>query len=995
MNRRQFLKAAQYTAIGALVASVYPPTAWGRFDKKLHVNPKAVGLTTSDQASVSNATQVLTGTELFQDTIYAQPVVAANAVNSHALIEGARGRSRIQSDLLSDNPDEYQFLDRGYHFGPPELIQIEQDESGNWELVHYHHPWGPRTDGARTDGLIRQVISSDSDTLTNPRKVVAITGTYTNHFFPQQSSLSITVSYMVYVEDVNGGHLFIGHGISSVPSPYNKAVAYPVHWSSGSPNVFFGNADNYLFADKYTSAGWISPGNFSAPVYAAEQQVEHLVLYYTDFIGIITLLDVGGADPGITATQIPLPSGVSNPRVVHIDWDPTQANTSDWRRLTNVVLASSEKQSSGDAVYTLFMMNQAGNTSTSGQEFFTPLVTYTKITFADNWKKQLVGIPADSLQNGDLFVDYPNLRSVHGLYTTIVDGTWYHVKLVNFQGRGVFLLVIARYHAPDVVESYPEFFLGGHFPLAFPDAAGVGTITALSGGTSKFSGFRYVASDADGNVFIMRQRRYTGSGSPYAPPIYAQNTASGTPLTSWYTNELQLPKSTSATSNLRDLDAWWWASSQGADYTYNFLLYAALAFSTDDTSESQAVWLGNTFQAAYASKRFALDSEHVVVKKVQSGETDVYAAFTMFKNPLTKTWHQRQIAAQILPEDLGIQESGDHYQATVTPANTYGRMVSLYSDGTTNTDNANLLIEVRADSPCTVIDDTNNLYYDVDRYTSFMTTPDPATGHLCLLVKAETFSQVLYVRLVDTSGLQPSNDEAMLSATSETAYAWQSVNLALQAQQRMGNGAQSSSLLDDSTDRPDKTTYVTGESLYDNNPDAPWKGDFSQQDMQANLGHMATYLNTSAQNLTSATGQLSLGASPDGVTIDPLYAVTAVPSDSSRPTVTTQFAYNKGLVTTTTASPTTMYGGQLGSLWSSISHALHDALHWLRHAESAAYKELASGGVSIVSAVDSITVTVGKDMRRHAVEPGPSCRRRRAGRTRRHSVVPQGADRYL
>jgi hypothetical protein len=30
MNRRQFLKAAQFTAIGALVDSAYPPTAWGR-----------------------------------------------------------------------------------------------------------------------------------------------------------------------------------------------------------------------------------------------------------------------------------------------------------------------------------------------------------------------------------------------------------------------------------------------------------------------------------------------------------------------------------------------------------------------------------------------------------------------------------------------------------------------------------------------------------------------------------------------------------------------------------------------------------------------------------------------------------------------------------------------------------------------------------------------------------------------------------------------------
>jgi hypothetical protein len=253
MNRRQFLKAAQFTAIGALVASAYPPTAWGR-DHKLHVHPKDVGLTVGEQASVSQATQLVTGTELFQDTIYAQPVVAADAVNSHALIEGARGRSRLQSDLLSKNPDEYQFLDNGYHLGPPELIQLEQDENDSWELVHYHHPWGPRTDGARTDGLVRQVISNSANPFTNPKKVIAVTGTDTNHFFPQQASQSITVSYMVYVEDVNAGQLFVGHGLSSVTPPYNELLAYPVRWSSGSPNVFFGNADDYLSADKYTSA---------------------------------------------------------------------------------------------------------------------------------------------------------------------------------------------------------------------------------------------------------------------------------------------------------------------------------------------------------------------------------------------------------------------------------------------------------------------------------------------------------------------------------------------------------------------------------------------------------------------------------------------------------------------------------------------------------------------------------------------------------------------
>jgi hypothetical protein len=41
---------------------------------------------------------------------------------------------------------------------------------------------------------------------------------------------------------------------------------------------------------------------------------------------------------------------------------------------------------------------------------------------------------------------------------------------------------------------------------------------------------------------------------------------------------------------------------------------------------------------------------------------------------------------------------------------------------------------------------------------------------------------------------------------------------------------------------------------------------------------------------------------------------------------------------------------------------LHDALHWLQHVEAKFYKDLASGGVSIASAVDGITVTIGKDI---------------------------------
>ena len=203
MSRRQFLKTAQFTAIGALVASAYPPTAWGRYDKKLHVHPKDVGLTTGDMASVTQATQLITGTELFQDTIYAQPVVAPEAIGSHAVIEGPRGRLRLQSDLLSTDPEELQFLDAGYHYGPTELIQLEKDPTDGWELVHYHHPWGARTDGARTDGLIREVIMTESDGLINPTKVIAIGGFFNN---VHKADTASQLTYAVFVEDTATGY---------------------------------------------------------------------------------------------------------------------------------------------------------------------------------------------------------------------------------------------------------------------------------------------------------------------------------------------------------------------------------------------------------------------------------------------------------------------------------------------------------------------------------------------------------------------------------------------------------------------------------------------------------------------------------------------------------------------------------------------------------------------------------------------------------------------
>ena len=962
MSRRQFLKTAQFTAIGALVASAYPPTAWGRYDKKLHVHPKDVGLTTGDMASVTQATQLITGTELFQDTIYAQPVVAPEAIGSHAVIEGPRGRLRLQSDLLSTDPEELQFLDAGYHYGPTELIQLEKDPTDGWELVHYHHPWGARTDGARTDGLIREVIMTESDGLINPTKVIAIGGFFNN---VHKADTASQLTYAVFVEDTATGypgHLAVGIGVIDLQPPYDVEPAYPLVWGSRLLNTnLIGGAKGYKFADKFTNGAYQNPTTFEQ-----ERATEHIVLYAENVIKIITIS--WPTEKGIATlmtSTLGYPEGAPEARVIHIDWNPNvftyyTNNNSDGDFLyQNIVLASSQKQNDGSWIYTFNSINSENNVTGAAS---LPTIPPGTLNFINDWNSNSyqevsLQISAESLQDGDLGIDYSMLRDVHSLYyfTPSSQDGYYHVKLANISGRGLLAIVLRGSAAPNAASNY---LLSGHFPFAFPDAAGLGAILSFSGGVSKFGGFRFVASDADGNTFLLRQRRLPASDSPYPDPIYAQFNEDGTPRTSFSSNQEALPSTTASGSNLYDLEAWVTASSfsLAVNYSYNALLSLALAFATDDTSSSQAVWLGNAYKAAYAVSRFSLDTGFVAIKLAQ-GSTDTYAAYQVFQNQVDKTWRQRQIATQILPQGPGLQESGDHYQATVTPANIYGKPVSLLATG-----NENLLIEVRADSPCTVIDDTNNLYYDVDRYTSFMSPPDPATARLGLLVKADVFSQVLYVRLVDGSGLQPSSDAAMLNSTSQNVYPWQSVNVALQAQQRMGNGAPSSSLLGDNMPLVDTAVYISSDTLAQSNQDSAWqtKGDYTPT--QDNLGSLATYFNTSGQNIIATSGQLSLGASVDGVTIDPLYAVTAVPSDSSRTVLTTQFAYDTGSINTTSSTSSLMPGGQLGSLWSSISHALHDALHWLQHVESDVYKDLASGGVAIVSDVESITAKVGKDI---------------------------------
>uniref|UniRef100_A0A7R9W351 Uncharacterized protein n=1 Tax=Pseudictyota dubia TaxID=2749911 RepID=A0A7R9W351_9STRA len=934
----------------------------------LHSFSIIVGLKGGTAASETDgtATKLNLGSEIFTDTVYAEPVVSQAAVNSHALIEGVRGRLRIQSDLISDNPEEYQFLDSNYHYGPAELIQLEQDPDTNkWGLAHYYHPLTPRKDGARTDGLVRHAIIGFNNILKNPTQVIAVTGNTANKFSAGRLGQTTTNSYLLFILDEGNAHFYVGQGSITALDPSNTPPSqdYPITWSqyTGDDLVLTG----ILSAEKYTSGGWNAAGNNVAPNYDPEMQVEHLVLYLAESIWVVTMV-VSSDSPSLDFVFHQIencprcfvpeqPQWPADARLVHLDWDPTNVGEKDWLMLTNVVLASSSVANE-DVTYTLYFTNSAeeDNDMSRIPSQFTPLAKALYAEYQGMWHTRSHTVSSSDLNGGEFIIDFSKIRFVHDLHTSWVGGNVAHVKLLAVEGKGVFLLTIAKEGAASVDNN--EFYHVGHFPLALPDAAGLGSITGISGGTSKFNGWRFIVSDSDGNVFQLRQRRYSGANTPYAPPIYGTYTATGEVRTSWPTTQEAFPATTAQNSPLRQLDAWFKASTEISHAIYyNYFLNAALAFSTDDTSQSQAIWLGNNFVAAYAPKRYSMDSEHLEVKQTQSGEKNIYTSFMVFKNPVDKSWRERVIASQTLPKGPGLEEMGEHYQAILAPANDAGQIVSMQS-----VTNQNLAIEIRADSPCAVIDDTNNLYYDVDRYTSFFAKPNNSTGKLNLLVKAEGFSQILYARLVETSSLQPSSkDEAMLGGAPNNAnFPWQTINIASQAQQRMGNTAEGMMAFAATTVIADTEVYISGDSLSKSNQETPWKTKGNYKPTASNLGSVATYLNTAGQNLLTDSSDLGLGA----VGVDPLYAVTAVLNDPNRLTVTSSFGYADGVVDTTTDAPMELSTESPGSIWSSISHALHDALHWLQNVESKVYDELASNGVTIVSAVDSITVTVSKDI---------------------------------
>eukprot|EP00522_Entomoneis_paludosa_P004366 CAMPEP_0172471966 /NCGR_PEP_ID=MMETSP1065-20121228/68085_1 /TAXON_ID=265537 /ORGANISM="Amphiprora paludosa, Strain CCMP125" /LENGTH=1002 /DNA_ID=CAMNT_0013230081 /DNA_START=540 /DNA_END=3545 /DNA_ORIENTATION=+ len=804
--------------------------------------------------SSTSPTQLAFGTELFQDTIYSEPVIAQNEAYSHAVIEGARGRLKLQSNLSSTDPSESTFLDTNYHLGLPEVIQFEQNSTtSNWELVHYRYPWEPRSDNVRTDALERIVIMDSEDGLDSPTGVWSITGTFTNRIynagdgtavnnfkyalFVQQSSGNHFIvigcgtaelsydsvpHYALFVQQSSGNH-FIVIGCGTAELSYDSVPTHPLTWSFQAYNDLadapsFGDINR---VDKYTSASWSTDYRYNEfSQFSIENGVEHIIIYGASSIVIISLLDYGQSSTQFSLQEIPYYSSDTDYRVFHLGWIPPMDDSAeDWYFINNVTLATYDGSEStmvalGDECMTYDSHYQESGyepcATSTGFQTFADGITYASVTHLAS------GAPwSYSRSNpGEYEVAFNDIESIHDLYsirtTESVSGglSRYTVKLANIKDEGMFVLVECSWG--DLIESRYSYFCGG-MKLDFPDLSGIGEIINFSGGTSKFGGFRFILNDANGNLFLMRQRSIANdSSSPYETPIYGLWDEVGSPIsdTSFLTKYSGPPTNTSSTSNLQDIGDWvshthGWVVPLSYDYvtpTENLILAAALMFSTDETSVAQGYWLGTGFQAAYALKRFGQDSSHVVVSESASdgsetsysvqavykepvtkkwtkdksshvvvsesasdGSETSYSVQAVYKEPVTKKWHKRQISTQTLSTEIGTYDTGDHYHVTFTVTNDDGQPVSLggYSD---------MLVEVRADSPCTAVDDTNNYYHDIDRYTSFTASPNPGSSSLDVVVKASGFSQVLYARLITSTSLTESASDG-----SETSYSVQAV----------------------------------------------------------------------------------------------------------------------------------------------------------------------------------------------------------------------------
>ncbi len=981
ISRRLFLKGTGLATLAALVSSSLPPTAWAK--KASHAcnfKPNDVGLTPAEMAAVTRATGISYGTELFQDTIYAQSVVAPNQPYQHCLIEAPRSRMRVQSQLEDKSPLEEGFLDRDFHFGRSELIQLEDSNDG-WELVHYFLPWLARTDGGRADGLTRHVIMDSSSGLSNPTKILSITGSHTNEFIETSQGLQVAASYLIYVEQKNGlddGFIVLGRSLSAVDSgQVANAPEYPLEWThqlTSNLNLPPGT-NRYRSADKYVHAGLDESGQYS-PLLAAE----HIVIYLTNIIKIISLDDATTpGTPNLIVTSVPYPTGDeldSDPttsKVAHIEFDPTAPGPGQPPlQLSDFALIDSGPFSEGGgpgfALTTFSYQASMATVRNGGYQNFDASGTlkWLDIEYSATTTRGGFGTTTASYLHRP---DFSSLDNVIGLasvsFPALVNGTdSVHLKIGNFPGNGTtsnFGPVLFALYREVNSDGYTFYTPVADYPIAVPDDAGIGKITGISGGISKFGGLRLFASDDIGNLFMLRQRRLSSATTVYTPPIYIQNDAQGKTATISNTGYMALPSTTASTSNLHGLSQWMkpYAPDRRGITGYNFVLNGLLGFGTDDSNVAQGIWLGSGAQAVYAPKRFGHDAEHMVVREISDdGTTSEFNVFNVFNNVVEKTWVSRKIASQITPDAPGLQESGDFYQLTLYATNLYSTQVPL-----NDTTNPGMVVEIRADAPATAIDITNNKYYDIDRYTSFVALPDQSSNRLRVAIKAENFSQIIYARLLQTNQLSPnSSDSAMLSADTSSAATtdWVTINIAADGQARMAATGSTSSLTSDTCGSCSDLVYVCAESLCESNAQNPWQPKGGYSPSTSNLDSLAQYMNQSGQNLADASASaanFSLTATP----VDPLTSTTALTADANRSPFSTTFDYKGGTIEIGQPA-TALPAGQLGNVFSSLSHALHDALHWLQNVEGKLYSDLPNGVTIVINDTENIAVTVSADI---------------------------------
>jgi len=960
----------------------------GRFHAR---NQKTRGLnddSSTDDTNSGNSstapTQLAYGTELFQDTVYSESVIAQNVPYSHAVIEGARGRLKLQSNLSSSDPSESQFLDTNYHLGSPEVIQFEQNTTtSDWELVHYRYPWQPRSDNVRTDALERIVIMDSDDGLDSPTGVWSITGTFTNRIYSAGNGTAVTnMKYALFVQQSSGDHfVVIGCGVAELA--YDSAPAHPLTWSFLAYNDIadapsFGDINS---VDKYTSASWSTDYRYDEYAqFSIANGVEHIIIYGTSNIVVLSLLDYGQLSTQFSLQKIQYYDSDTSYRVLHMEWTPPIDDSSDsWYFLNNVTLATT----SGDYTKVFGIPDETNyyggptyypTATSTGFESFADGITYAVVTLSDDGSLYRI-----SHSDEDYSIDMGDIESIHDLYSirTTEDGSstklsMYNVKLANVKDAGIYVLIHCVWG--DFLETQYSFLCGA-MKLDFPDLSGMGEIINFSGGTTKFGGFRFIASDENGNLFLMRQRSAASdSSTPYEIPIYGLWDEEGSPISddSFEQTYVGPPANTSSSSNLQDIDDW--VSNTNCilqntiEYqtaTKNLILGAASMFSTDETSVAQGYWLGTGFQASYSLKRFGQDSSHVVVTESSSdGSETSYSVQAVYKEPVTKKWHKRQISTQSLSTELGEYDTGDHYHVTITVTNDAGQAVSL-------DEYANVLVEVRSDYPCTAVDDTNNYYHDLDRYTSFTAAPSARSSSLDVVVKASGFSQVLYARLITSTTLnQTSSDSAMLDSSSVTYSSWVSIKLASEAQARMANGVNSSSnsrRLTSNSSLADTTVYINPSTLNQSIVENEWalKDSFTADDQT--LTSLTTLLNSAGSTMSSGTEFSDDSDSAERLLssitedIDPLTTVSTIQGEALEESVVTTVVFANGLLTSGRRRRRNLSERRL-SFWSSFTHTLSDALHYVENAGDALADSVTDAVVEIEDVGNQVYAMISADI---------------------------------